>query len=159
MIDGREINFQKSKQLLEIRKNYMGYIVQNFALISRKSVMENLLIPVEGLFSHAEKKKMIANKLEELGISDKKWKYPSQLSNGEKQRVAIARALLGNKKILLADEPTGALDRENADMVIALLKTFAHDQQMTILVVTHDIEIAKQCDSIINLSYGRITSS
>ena len=94
--------------------------------------------------------------MDELEMTDKVRRFPNQLSNGEKQRVAIARALVDNKKMILADEPTGAMDQRSAENTVNLLRRLAEEKGITILIVTHDMEVAKKCDRIVTLSYGEI---
>lgn len=155
-IEGKRIDYSNQKQRYALRRKQIGYIVQNFALIGRKTVLDNVVLAVrdrEYKKNHYSKAKEL---LEELEVLDKIHMYPFQLSNGEKQRVAIARALVDNKKIILADEPTGALDFENAENTIHLLRRLAEERGMTVLIVTHDYEIAKKCDRIVRISYGKI---
>lgn len=153
-VDGKKVDFGKSKDLYTLRREYFGYIVQNFALINKKTVWENVVLPIQ---SRKYKKDMVSELLEEMDILDKKNKYPNNLSNGEKQRVAIARALVNNKKIILADEPTGSLDYENADKIITLLNRLVKERSITALVVTHDKEIAQKCNEVKYISYGTFT--
>lgn len=155
-IDGMPVNYQKSKDLYDLRRKSIGYVVQNFALISQKTVLENVLLPIQKEHHIRNKRQYAENLLAEMGIADKRNKYPSQISNGERQRTAIARALVGHKQIILADEPTGALDYANAEQVITLLKTLVKEQNITVLLATHDREIAAKCDRILQISYGKI---
>ncbi len=155
-IGGKKVDYHNQSELYELRRKQIGYVVQNFALIGRKNVLDNVILPVhdkEYKKNHYFKAKEL---LEELGLQDKFNMYPYQLSNGEKQRVAIARALVDNKKIILADEPTGALDCENAENTINLFRELVKNRGITILIVTHDQEIANKCDRIIHISYGEI---
>ncbi len=158
-IEGKEVNYNNQKELYELRRNQIGYVVQNFALISRKSVWDNVVLPVRD----REYKKMHYLKakelLEELEVLDKINMYPYQLSNGEKQRVAIARALADNKRIILADEPTGALDCASAENIINLFRKLVKEKGITVLIVTHDQEIASRCDRIIHILYGEIKNN
>ncbi len=155
-IEGKKVNYNNQKELYELRRNQIGYVVQNFALISRKSVLENVALPVRD--REYKQKNFLKTKelLEELELLDKINMYPCQLSNGEKQRVAIARALVDHKKIILADEPTGALDCASAENTINLLRKLVKDKGITVLIVTHDQEIASRCDRIIHILYGEI---
>lgn len=155
-IEGRRIDWHSKRELCDLRRNQVGYIVQNFALIGRKTVLDNVILPVQSREykrNHYLKAKEL---LDELGLSDKINRYPCQLSNGEKQRVAIARALINNKKIILADEPTGALDYLNAEKTIGLLQKLVEEKGITVLVVTHDHAIADRCDKTVHLLYGEI---
>lgn len=155
-IEGKRVNYNNQKELYELRRNQIGYVVQNFALISRKSVLDNVVLPIqdrEYKKNHYLKAKEL---LEELEVLDKINMYPCQLSNGEKQRVAIARALVDDKKIILADEPTGALDCASAENTINLLRKLVKEKGITVLIVTHDREIASKCDRVIHILYGEI---
>ncbi|HKM35431.1 MAG TPA: ABC transporter ATP-binding protein [Lachnospiraceae bacterium] len=158
-IDKEKVDFESTGKLCEIRRKDIGYVVQNFALINRKTVFENIILPIkshEYKKNHYEKVKIL---LEELGLESKINKYPAQLSNGEKQRVAIARAIVDDKKIILADEPTGALDYENAENIIHILQRLAKKKEITVLVATHDCEIADKCDRIYHITYGKIENN
>ncbi len=155
-IDGNKIDYYKKKKLFDLRRKYFGYVVQNFALINQKTVFENVILPIQSKEYRRNNYCAAEQLLDEVGIVDKKNKYPYQLSNGERQRVAIARALVDDKKIILADEPTGALDYENAENIICLLKRLVQDKKVTVLIATHDREIAKECDKVSYIKYGKV---
>lgn len=155
-IEGKQVDYQTSKTLYALRREYFGYVVQNFALISQKTVWENVALPIYSKAGRKHRKQIVDELLDEVGVLDKKTKYPYQLSNGERQRVAIARALSDNKKIILADEPTGALDYENAEKIIDLLNKVVKEREITALIVTHDKEVAEKCDKTCYISYGKI---
>ena len=155
-IEGTRIPFGENRKLCNLRRNHIGYIVQNFALINRKTVFENVILPVQSREYRKNQYHKVKLLLHDFGIADKMNQYPYQLSNGEKQRVAIARALVDDKKIILADEPTGALDYANAESVITILNKLAKERNVTVLVVTHDKEIAYKCDRTLQIVYGKI---
>lgn len=155
-IEGNRVPFGENRKLCSLRRSHIGYVVQNFALINRKTVFENVILPIQSRAYKKNQHYKAKQLLQDLGIMDKMNQYPYQLSNGEKQRVAIARALVDDKKIILADEPTGALDCENAESVITILNHLAKERNVTVLVVTHDKEIACKCDRRLQIVYGRL---
>ncbi len=156
VIGETKVNFRSNKELYSLRRQYFGYVVQNFALINQKTVWENVVLPLDSGKFLFRKNQYIDNLLGEIGIAEKKYKYPYQLSNGERQRVAIARALAGNKKIILADEPTGALDYDNAQNIMTLLRKLVDEKKITVLLATHDNEVADKCDETIHIVYGEV---
>jgi putative ABC transport system ATP-binding protein len=139
-----------------IRNREIGFIFQSFNLIGDLSVYENVELPLtyRGM-SNAERKKRVLEALARVGMSHRTGHYPSQLSGGQQQRVAVARALAGNPSILLADEPTGNLDSQNANAVMELLQQL-HGEGATICMVTHDPRFAQHAERGINLFDGRI---
>lgn len=152
---GKEV-IQKNKELSDFRYNNVGIIVQNYALINYRSVFYNISLPLiyKGMRKD-EINESVIKWADYLGVSDKLNCLPTQLSGGQCQRVAIARALCKNPKILLADEPTGALDYENKKNVIEILKKL-NKQGITIIVATHDYEVANQSGRVIKLNNGKI---
>ena len=155
-VNGEDVQKFKNKKLASIRNQFFGFVVQYFALIDDYTAFQNIKVPL--LYSKEEKlhkKDLIINMMRKLGIEDKKDKYPSQLSGGQNQRVAIARALINNPKIILADEPTGALDRKNGNDVMNLFEDF-NKEGKTVIIVTHDEQIAKRCSRIIKIEDGKI---
>lgn len=158
-VDGVEIKDVKGKNLREIRKN-IGMIFQNFALMSRKNVFENVATPLN--FWGYDKnftQKRVNELLEIVGLSDKKDFYPAALSGGQKQRVAIARALALNPKILLSDEATSALDPSITKQILELLKNINKEFGITIILVTHEMEVVKSiANKAVLLNKGIITN-
>ena len=150
------LDYTKSGELCRLRRNLIGYIVQSYALIGNRTAWENVILPVRSREYRAHGYQKVRELLDELEMTDKVRRFPNQLSNGEKQRVAIARALVDNKKMILADEPTGAMDQKSAENTVNLLRRLAEEKGITILIVTHDMEVAKKCDRIVTLSYGEI---
>ncbi len=155
-IDGEVTDYTDTNSLYKLRREKVGYVLQDFALISRKDVLNNVTFAVRSKEYKENHYVKVKEMLEEVGLSEKINSYPFQLSNGEKQRVAIVRALVDDKKILLADEPTGALDNQNAEIIMDIIKAKVKENNMAALIVTHDKEVAAKCDHVINIKYGVI---
>lgn len=157
ILDGKDVSKFTKSEMAKYRNRVFGFVVQDFALVSRLRVDENVMLPLEYTkLTKKEKYKMAENILEKVGLSEKKNTYPSNLSGGQKQRVAIARALVNNASILLCDEPTGALDSETTKEVMELFMKISKENKKTLIIVTHDIEVAKYCDRIIRIEDGMI---
>ncbi|MEM4971700.1 MAG: ABC transporter ATP-binding protein [Sulfolobales archaeon] len=156
-VDGVEITRLGDNRLAEFRNRTIGFVFQQYNLVPYLSAIENAEMPmmVSGI-SRDERRRRAKWLLEQLGLGDKIWKRPTELSGGEQQRVAIARALANNPKIILADEPTGNLDTSNAKIVVDLLKKINREMGVTIVVVTHNMEVAYETDRIIYLRDGVI---
>lgn len=158
-IDGKEINKLSEKQLSQFRNKEVGIIMQQFFLIEECSVIENVRMPLDFAREKIKDKDERAVKLIcQMGLKDYVKKKVRELSGGEKQRVAIARALVNDPEILLADEPTGSLDSENSDNIMQLMQRINQKFNKTIIVITHEKDIAKYCDRLIVLSDGKIVS-
>lgn len=142
------------KALNELKRNDIGFVFQFFNLISNLTVLEN--IEISRVLSNKSTKKDSLDLLLQLGLSDFKNYYPSMLSGGMQQRVAIARCLINKPQIIFLDEPTGNLDQDSSAQVIALLKKLNIEQQITLILVTHDLEIAKSSDRLIHIVDGKI---
>lgn len=155
-MNGQIVDFSASKRLDDLRRNNLGIIVQNSALIERKTAAENIILPIKDLYKKKQVYDRLDDILQKLGLDRQKHKYPAQLSGGEKQRVSIARAMINNPCIILADEPTGSLDYENAQNVMSILKDIKKKRGTTILLATHDPMIAEQCDYILRINYGEL---
>ena len=161
--DGGEIYYKNnkmdfSKELVatEFRKNKIGFIVQYFGLIDDKNVYQNVALPLKyQKKKKSEIRKKVTETLRYFEIESKIKAYPNQLSGGQKQRVAIARAVVKESEIILADEPTGALDEENGRNVMKVLKEL-NESGKTVIIVTHDNKIAGQCNRIIEIRDGEI---
>ena len=142
----------------EIRNRRIGFVFQNFNLLSRTTALENVELPLfYGPLPMAEQHERARHALARVGLSDRAGHVPSQLSGGQQQRVAIARALVGEPELLLADEPTGNLDSRTSAEIIAMLRALNRDDGLTIVLVTHDPEVADAADRIITMRDGRIT--
>ena len=146
---------QEKKNL--IRKKYIGFIYQNFYLLDSFSALENIIIPqlINGS-SYKSAKKRAINLLSSLGLSKRIDNKPRELSGGEKQRVAILRAIANMPKIILADEPTGNLDKKNSQNVIKIIKDLVSHYKISFIIATHNLSIVKKFDKIIKLSEGKL---
>lgn len=144
----------KKKDFDKFRKEHISFIFQNFELIPEYSVYENVEIPLLAR-NVVKRKEKINSALKRVGIWDYRKKKPHKISGGEQQRCAIARAIVADTDIILADEPTGALDGETAGEIMGLLKSLKQ-QGKTIIVVTHDEKVASYCDYVIQIKKGKI---
>lgn len=155
-IEGRDIFEADDTKLSQIRNTHIGFVFQQFNLLRRTSALANVELPlIYARVSAAARHERAKQKLAEVGLSDKLHNFPSQLSGGQQQRVAIARALVTNPSIILADEPTGNLDRKSGSDIIEIFKNL-HKQGKTIVLVTHDKDVAHHAKRIIRLSDGKI---
>lgn len=154
-IDGKNIHKMKDAQLSAMRREKMGFVFQSYNLLPEFCVEENIRMPI--YLNHAKADKGYIRKLmETLGIYELRLKFPSQLSGGEQQRAAIARALAAQPDIIFADEPTGNLDQQSGRDVLRLLKKMKKELGQTIVLVTHDMEIAQTADRMIEIQDGMI---
>lgn len=158
IFDDTEIKLSNSKKNARFRNKKIGFVFQNFNLISKFTVLENVEFPmvISGGRRKSELKKRAVELLTQVGLADKLKSRPSQLSGGQQQRVAIARALANNPMLILADEPTGNLDEKTSTQIIELLTQINRDNGVTIIMVTHDPDIAKYADRIVMISDGQI---
>lgn len=154
-VDGKNIFALKDEALTIFRRRKIGFIFQSYNLVPVLNVYENIVLPIE-LDGNKPDKKHIDSIIETLGLSQKKDSLPSQLSGGQQQRVAIARALASKPAIILADEPTGNLDSKTSLDVMGLLKVTSEQFAQTIVMITHNEEIAQMADRIIRIEDGRI---
>lgn len=155
-LNDRDVSNLKEKELAKKRNKEVGFIFQNFNLLYDFNLIDNVMLPLE--YSKGSGKNDInkaKNLLIKLGLKEHFNKSPNKLSGGQKQRVAIARALINEPKIILADEPTGALDQKTGKEVIELLKEI-NKEGKTIIIITHDMAIAKECNRIIEIVDGKI---
>lgn len=139
-----------------MRGEYVGFVFQSFHLLPSLQAIENVMLPAE-LKGDKDARKKAEALLEKVGLSHRLTHYPNQLSGGEQQRVAIARAFASQPKILFADEPTGNLDEENGKLIVELLFDLNKSQGTTLVMVTHDNELAKMCDRQLVMSAGLLT--
>ena len=142
-------------QIVELRKKNIGLVFQQFYLIPNYSALENVMFPMEINKIKNERRRAVAI-LSDLGLKHRIHNLPSELSGGEQQRVAIARAISSSPKIILADEPTGNLDKKNTEIVSKLLFKYSTEQKISLIIVTHNLSLAKKCDRIIKLIDGKI---
>lgn len=142
-------------ELTVFRRRKIGFIFQNYNLVSVLNVYKNIVMPVKLDGSQVDKA-YISRIMKMLGIENKRKAFPGQLSGGQQQRVAIARALAAKPSIVLADEPTGNLDSKTSQEVMGLLKMTSHEFQQTVIMITHNEEIAQMADRIIHIEDGKI---
>lgn len=155
IVAGRDINRLSQKQLALYRRRDVGFVFQFFNLIPVLTVKENIVLPLDLDGKKADKDYM--NELVTiLGLKDRLLHFPKELSGGQQQRVSIARALIGKPDLILADEPTGNLDRKNSEEILEYFRLFVERYGTTILMVTHDLDLAARADEIIRIEDGRI---
>lgn len=156
LLDDVEIEKCKDKELSEVRNQKIGFVFQNFNLLPRQSALDNVALPLQYAKVPFKKRKQKAKEmLEMVDLADRVSFKPTQLSGGQKQRVAIARAMVADPKILLADEPTGALDSKSGLQVMELFDTL-HKQGVTIIMITHSDEIASYADRVVKIIDGEL---
>ena len=156
LFGGKDVSHISGKNLWRYRRENIGFVFQNFALIDHNTVLENVILPLQAMnVSRREAVKKADRLLDRMGIAEMKHKYPSQISGGQKQRVAIARALVADPKIILADEPTGALDADTAEEIMQIFQEI-YAQGKTVVIVTHDDKIAAKANRLIRLEKGTI---
>ena len=155
-VKGKELSEFKDEQLTIFRRRNIGFIFQNYNLVPVLNVYENIVLPVE-LDGNKADKKFMKEVVQMLGLEDKLNNMPNNLSGGQRQRVAIARALVSKPAIVLADEPTGNLDSRTSSDVLGLLKVTSQKFHQTIVMITHNNEIAQLADRIIRIEDGRIS--
>ena len=156
MVDGKDLSTMKDEQLTIFRRRKIGFIFQNYNLVPVLNVYENIVLPVE-LDGDTVDKKFMDNVVAMLGLEDKLQNMPNNLSGGQQQRVAIARALVSKPAIILADEPTGNLDSRTSSDVLGLLKVTSQKFHQTLVMITHNNEIAQLADRIIRIEDGKIS--
>lgn len=158
LIDGKILSGVKKEQLAIFRRRKIGFIFQNYNLVPDLNVYENVVLPVE-LDGRKVDEEYVSEILELLGLSKKKDAFPGNLSGGQQQRVAIARAVAAKPVIILADEPTGNLDSAISHEVLGLLKMAARQFSQTIILITHDRDIAQLADRIVHIEDGKIVGN
>lgn len=154
-LGGKDFYSLERKKQEQFRNENIGILFQNYHLIPELTCEENIRMPLVFSSKKVENGK-VKKMMERVGLEKKRKLYPKQMSGGEQQRTAIVRALINKPSILYADEPTGALDSETGNSIIKFLVRCAHEQGLTVLLVTHDMGIAKQCDKIIRMENGKI---
>ncbi len=152
IVDNKNITKLKGRQIIEYRRNDIGFVFQFYNLIQNLTAKENVEIAVQLCKNYLEPDKI----LNKVGLKKRKDNFPSQLSGGEQQRVAIARAIAKNPKLLLCDEPTGALDYQTGKQILRLLEYTSRKENMTVIIVTHNTAIAPMADKIIRLKNGAV---
>jgi len=155
-LEGVSVGDMNENELARIRNREIGFVFQSFNLLARASALKNVMQPlVYRSIPRAERKRMATEALQHVGLGDRLDSRSNQLSGGQRQRVAIARALVGKPAILLADEPTGNLDSQTSQEIMALIDE-VHDRGQTVIMVTHEPDIAAHCQRVITLRDGRI---
>lgn len=158
LLEGKNISKLDETQLSAIRNKILGFVFQQFNLLPKTSSLENVMLPL--LYSDVHlslREKLASEMLKRVNLEDKAKNLPSQLSGGQQQRVAIARALVNNPKIILADEPTGNLDSRTGREIMDLLHELNRKEKRTVVLVTHDLDLAKEADIILIVKDGKIT--
>ena len=155
-LSGQDVLACKDRELADVRLNSIGFVFQSFHLLPRESALENVALPlIYAGVKKANREKRAAAALERVGLADRVDFKPTQLSGGQKQRVAIARAMVNNPKILLADEPTGALDSKSGKQIMELFERL-NEEGVTIVMITHDAKIASYAKRVIRIIDGEI---
>lgn len=156
ILDGQDISKCSDNQMSDIRLQKIGFVFQNFQLLARQSAMENVCLPLTYAgVPKKERRERAAIALERVGLGDRMSFKPTQLSGGQKQRVAIARAMVSHPRLLLADEPTGALDTRSGEQIMELFHQL-HAEGVTIVMITHEPEIASHAERVVTIRDGRL---
>ena len=154
-LDGEEISAYDSRQLTTYRRYDIGFVFQFYNLVQNLTALENVELSLQICKNHLDAEVV----LDEVGLADRKGNFPSQLSGGEQQRVSIARALAKNPKLLLCDEPTGALDYQTGKAVLKLLQDTCREKKMTVIVITHNSALTPMADRVIKIKNGRVSKT
>ncbi len=160
-LDGEEISRLSNDGRADVRNRKIGFVFQNFNLLPRTSALENVIMPLGYTASHLSEKQMLERgkrMLERVGLADRMDHEPSRLSGGQQQRVAIARALVNNPSILFADEPTGNLDTKMSEEILRIFNEINSSEGVTIVLVTHEMDVANSAKRIVRLVDGEIAS-
>jgi putative ABC transport system ATP-binding protein len=161
-LDGQNLSELSEDERAGIRAEKVGFVFQSFQLIPTLTALENVLVPIElqdaAAVNGADAEARATELLERVGLGDRTHHYPAQLSGGEQQRVGLARAFANRPKILMADEPTGNLDADTGGNVIDLMVKLNREEGTTLVLVTHDVELASEAHRIVRLSGGRVVS-
>ena len=156
IVDGDDVFASKEEQLAKYRRTKVGFVFQFFNLLPVMTAKENILVPV-ALDDAQPDMEYLQSLAQSMGIEERLSHYPHQLSGGQQQRVAIARAMIAKPAVILADEPTGNLDSSSGEEILSLLRSSINQYDQTLILITHDMEIAKGADRIITISDGKIT--
>lgn len=153
IVDGEDISGYRNRKLTTYRRNDIGFVFQFYNLIQNPNALENVELALQISRNPLNAKEV----MKDVGLEDRMYNFPSQLSGGEQQRVAIARALAKNPKLLLCDEPTGALDYQTGKAILKLLQDTCRKRRMTVIVITHNLAIAPMADRVIQIKNGRVS--
>lgn len=153
IVDGKIINDLNEKQLIKYRRNDIGFVFQFYNLIQNMTVIENVELATQLCKNSLD----TSDILDKVGLKNRKNNFPAQLSGGEQQRVAIARAICKNPKLLLCDEPTGALDYKTGKQILKLLQDTCRNEQMTVIIITHNSAISPMADKVIKFKNGTVS--
>jgi len=158
LFEGRDVFRFNEKKITELRNERLGFVFQFYHLLPEFSALENVMLPalIKNWWQRGEVLGCAKKIFSEIGLMDRMQFMPNQLSGGEQQRVAIARALINNPDVLLCDEPTGNLDSQNGLKILDILKTLSRENNTTVVLVTHNREIARVCDEVVYLKDGRL---
>ena len=157
LLDGEDVSKLDENRLAEIRLRKIGFVFQTFQLLAGETALENVALPlVYAGVSRSEREKIAMESLEEIGLGDRASHLPNQLSGGQKQRVAIARAMVNHPEVLLADEPTGALDQASGEQVMKLFGEL-NEKGVTVIMITHDRKVASHAKRILDITDGIVT--
>ena len=160
LLDGTDVSLLNDNQLADIRNGRIGFVFQTFNLLARTTALQNVMLPmIYSGESRAKRRNRAKEALEAVGLADRLDHAPNELSGGQQQRVAIARALVNDPSIILADEPTGNLDSVSGNEIMDILKSLNEDRGITIVLVTHDPEVAQRTNRIIHLHDGLVSGN
>jgi putative ABC transport system ATP-binding protein len=157
LLNGIDLNPLSEDGLADVRNQFVGFVFQTFQLIPTLTALENVMVPVE-LRGENKVRPLAVELLDQVGLADRLHHYPTQLSGGEQQRVALARAFINKPRVLFADEPTGNLDGETSEKIVHLLFELNQAFGTTLIVVTHDLELAQRTERILRLKGGMLVS-
>jgi putative ABC transport system ATP-binding protein len=159
LLNGRDVSRLSDDQLAAVRNQNVGFVFQQFNLLNRANALRNVELPLRyGGVNGRERHRRAVDALESVGLADRMRHRPTEMSGGQQQRVAIARALVNSPTLLLADEPTGALDSHTGEEILQLFAQLQRDRGITVILVTHDMNIARRARRIVSLKDGRIES-